>query len=131
MRQVRRPCGLAPAGLFALALGLALGGCDGSSPPRASSSTARATVKGKVTLKGKPLAKVEIRFNAANVNRKDAPTSSGVANDDGLYEVTTLVGENSISFGGPTAAKNARGLAYFNKSVDLKAGDNTVDIDIP
>ena len=125
MRQAGRPGGLA----LAVLLSLAFGGCDG--PPRASSSTEQAKVKGKLTLQGKPLAKVEVRFNAANINRKSAPMATAVAGDDGSYELTTLVGANMISLGGAALSKQSKKLAYFNKSVDLTAGENTVDLPIP
>jgi len=125
MRQVGRLGGLA------LAVLLALGGCDGSGAPSASSSTAQAKAKGKVTLNGKPLAKVEVRFNAANVNRKTAPTATAIAGDDGSYEVTTLVGENMISLGGPEVSKHSKQLTYFSQSANLTAGENKVDLDIP
>ncbi len=124
MRQAGRLGGLALAAL------MALGGCDGSGAPAASSSTEQAKVKGKVSLKGKPLAKVEVTFNAANVNRKSAPSVSATSADDGTYELTSLVGDNTVSLGGAAASKNGQ-LTYFSKSVNLKGGENTFDIDIP
>ena len=122
---MRRPVMLVPA----LLLALALVGCDGTPP--ASSSTDQAKVKGKLTLKGQPLAKVEVRFNAANINRKSAPTAMAITNDDGSYEITTLVGDNTISLGGAAVTRYSRQLAYFNRSVDVQAGENTVDLTIP
>jgi hypothetical protein len=126
MRQVGRTGGLALALLFALAVG----GCGDGAPP-ASSSLEPATVKGKVKQRGNPLAKLEIRFNAANINRKSAPEAMAITNDDGSYEVTTVVGENTITFTGPAVSKYSKQLIYFNKAVDLQAGENTVDIEVP
>lgn len=123
MRQVGRLGGLALAALFIL------GGCDSGAPP-ASSSTEQAKVKGKVTYKGKAMAKVEVKFNPANVNRKSAPTATATTGEDGTYEITTLVGENTITLGGPAVSKNAA-LGYFSKTTDLKGGDNPLDLDIP
>jgi hypothetical protein len=117
-------------GGLALAVLLTHGGCDGSGPPAASSSTEQAKVKGKVTRKGKPLAKVDVKLNPANVNRKSASTVTATTGDDGSYEVTTLVGQNTITLGGATAAKDPK-IMYFSKPVDVNAGDNLVDIDIP
>jgi hypothetical protein len=125
MRQVGRLGGLALAALFAF------GGCDGSSgAPPASTSTEQAKAKGKVTYKGKPLANVEVKFNPANVNRRSAATVTAATGDDGSYELTSLVGENTVSLGGAAVSKNAA-LNYFTKPVELKAGENSVDLDIP
>jgi hypothetical protein len=126
MRQIGRPGRLVPAVLLALALG----GCGSGSAP-ASSSTEQVKVKGKLTVQGKPLAKVEVRFNAANINRKSAPTATAVTGDDGSYEVTTLGGDNTITLGGEAMSRQSKRLAYFNKSVDLQAAENTVDLPIP
>ena len=126
MRQVGRPGGLA----LAVLLALVFGGCGSGAPP-ASSSTEQAKVKGKVTLKGNPLGKVEVRFNASNINRKSAPAAMAVTNDDGSYEITTFVGENTITLGGAALSQHSKDLTYFNKSVDVQSGENTVDIDIP
>jgi len=115
-------------GLAAAAL-LAISGC-GESPPPASSSIDQVKVKGAVTHKGKPVPKVEVRFNPANVNHRSAASVTATAGDDGKYELNTLVGENTVSLTGAPTAKNAA-LAAFTRSVDLKAGDNTVDIDVP
>jgi hypothetical protein len=126
MSQVGRPGMLALAVLLALAL--ALGGCGSGAPP-ASSSTEQAKVKGKLTLKGNPLGKVEVRFDASNINR--TATAMAVTNDDGSYEVTTVVGENTITLGGPGASQHSKELTYFNKLVEVTSGENTVDITIP
>lgn len=122
MGKAVRPGGLALALLFALS------GCDGTPP--ASASTQQATVKGTVTRKGKPLPKVQVMFNPANINRQSAPSVMTTVDADGHYELTTLVGDNTISLVGPEAAK-INTSASFSKAVDLKAGENTVDLNIP
>ena len=126
MRKLRRP------GILALAilLALPLGGC-GFGGPSASSSTAQATVKGKLTRLGKPMAKVEVRFNPTNSNRRTAPIVSTMTGPDGSYEITTLAGDNSISLNGKALLKASKKLAYFNKAVDLQAGENTIDLPLP
>lgn len=126
MRRAEWWDGIVLAGLLAVAVA----GCDGSGAPPASSSSEQAKVTGKVTEKGKPLAKIEVRFNAANINRKSAPTVTAMTGEDGSYTITSLVGQNSVTLGGAAASKNSR-IAYFSKPVELKAGENTVDIDIP
>lgn len=106
-------------------------GCDETSgAPRASSSTTQAKVKGRVTLKGKPLAKAEIQFNPANVHRKTAPVVATTIDDDGNYEVTTLVGENTITLGGRVLRKNVQ-LQYTARTLEVKEGDNTYDLPLP
>ncbi len=125
MRQVVRLGGLALAAVFASA---DCGCSDGT--PSASSSTVQATVKGKVTHKGKPLAKVGVMFNPANVNRKSAASVTTTAGADGAYEITTLVGENTVSLVGPVATKKPV-LNYFNLAVDVKAGENAIDLNVP
>jgi hypothetical protein len=126
MGQTGRTGGLA----LALLLALTLVGCGDGTPP-ASSSLEPATVKGKVKQRGTPLAKLEIRFNATNINRREAPEAMAITNDDGSYEVKTVVGENTITFTGPAVSKYSKQLIYFNKSVDLQAGENSVDIEVP
>ena len=126
MRQVGRLGGLALAAL------LALGGCDGSGGrPPASSSTEQAKVKGKVTLKGKPLAKVEVRFNPANVNRKSAPTATAIAERRRLLRGHDPRRREHRLPRRPGGDQEPQQLTYFNKSVDVKAGENTVDLAIP
>jgi hypothetical protein len=97
----------------------------------ASSSATPAKVKGKVTLKGKPLARAEIRFNSANVRRKTAPIATATIGDDGRYEVTTLVGENIITLDGGSAHRKNTRLQYTVKTLDVKEGENTFDLSLP
>jgi hypothetical protein len=126
MTQVGRLGGLILAAFFTLV------GCDGSGGggSSVSSSTEQAKAKGKVTYKGKPLAKIEVRFNPANVNRKSAATVTATTKDDGSYEITSLVGDNIVSLTGGVVSKNPS-LTYFSKPVDLTAGENSIDIDVP
>jgi hypothetical protein len=97
--------------------------------PPANSSTTQARVKGRVTLAGKPLAAAEIRFNSANVLRKAAPTTTATIGADGRYEVTTLVGENTVTLGGQALRKNTR-LQYTARTLDVKEGENTFDLSL-
>ncbi len=117
-----------PLGRLFLATAFAFCGCDGAGgAPRASSSTTQARVKGRVTVKGKPLARAEIRFNAANVHRKSAPMATATINADGSYEVTTLVGENTVTLNGPALRKNV-GLQYAATTIEVREGENTFDL---
>ncbi|HEY2158830.1 MAG TPA: hypothetical protein VGH33_24575, partial [Isosphaeraceae bacterium] len=106
-------------------------GCTGSGgAPSASSSITQARVKGRVTLKGKPLARAEIRFNPANIHRRTAPTATATTGDDGAYEVTTLVGENTVTLGGRALGKKAQSQ-YTAKTLDVVEGENTFDLPLP
>ncbi len=111
-------------GVFALTL--ASFGCGSD----ATSSTAMGHVKGKVTLAGKPVSNVDLNFNPSNIHRKDAPIASATLQADGSYEVTTLSGQNQISLSGQSIAKTPR-LSYFSKTIDVKTGENQLDIEIP
>jgi hypothetical protein len=108
-----------------------LGGCDGSGGgSTASSSTEQAKAKGKVTYKGKPLANIEVVFNPVNVNRASAALVTATTGADGSYEITSLAGGNAVSLRGASVSKNPS-LTYFSKPVDLTAGENSIDIDVP
>jgi len=117
-----------PQGLLAAAL-LISPGCGGAQAPPVSSSTDQAQVKGKVTLNGKAVDKAQVKFNPANVNRKTAQTVVAETKEDGSYEITTLVGENTVTVGGRALAKKPQSQ-YFAKSFDVQAGSNSLDIDL-
>ena len=105
---------------------LASGGCgDG-----ASSSTSEATVTGVVTLMGKPVSGGEVRFDAANINRKDEPQRSAGIGKDGRYTIKALVGSNRVT---PVIPSVGRGgdLRRAIKSIEVASGENSCDIDIP
>jgi hypothetical protein len=103
-------------------------GC-GDQRPSVESSTAEGTVKGKVTIKGKPASKGSVVFDPANYLRKDATARTASINPDGTYTVTTLVGGNMIRVSSPEA--EAAGASYMSIDFDVKAGDNTLDITLP
>jgi hypothetical protein len=102
-------------------------GCDGR--PAVSSSTTEATVKGTVTVKGKPATKGTVEFDPANYQRKDAQARSAPINPDGTYTIETLVGGNTVRVRGPEAEK--AGALYETTDFDVKEGENTLDIKVP
>ena len=104
-------------------------GC-GPSTPSVSSSSQEVQVKGTVTLNGKPASGCQILFDPANINRKDAVAKSFPIGDDGTYSGTSLVGENAVSISGPQIDPGSE-LAMNRQVVDLKSGENTVDITLP
>jgi hypothetical protein len=115
---------------LASTLTIAAWGCDGGSAPSAEGSLTEAKVHGKVSARGKPVTEGEVVFNAANAARKDVPAHPAPINKDGTYEVTTLVGRNSVRISGPAVEKDPQ-LGYAALTYDVKSGDNTFDIELP
>jgi hypothetical protein len=102
-------------------------GCGGG--PAATSTTEEATVKGTVTINGKPATGGTVEFDPSNINRREAPHGKCEIGKDGSYSVKTLVGENSIMISGPevTAAK----IDMAKKFLDVKSGENDFPITLP
>ncbi len=107
MRRERVWAGIAAA----TALMIAPSGCDGGGKPSVESSTAEAKVHGTVKARGKPVTGGEVVFNPANEARKGAPARTAPIGKDGAYEVTTLVGANSLTISGPAHEKDPQ-LGY-------------------
>jgi len=108
---------------------LVVAGC-GEGKPSVASSTQEAKVTGTVTIRGKPMKGGEIIFDPANYQRKDAAKRTGKINDDGTYEVTTLVGHNTVLLQGPAITKEP-GLGYANKTIEVESGGSKLDIELP
>ena len=119
--------------LTTLAVVVLLGsaGCDGGgSAPSVSSSREEGKVKGTVTINGKPAVDGEVTFDPSNIQRRDAPTAKAAIGKDGSYEVKTLVGENAVTVSGPAISKDPK-LSMNKKFVDVKAGENPLNIEVP
>ncbi len=115
---------------FCTAACLAIGGGCNGMKPAADSSTAEATVKGTVTVLGKPATKGQVIFDPTNINRPDARIRTAEIGADGTYQVTTLVGPNSITVSVPRPPRPMEGMsAEFG--LDVKPGENTRDISLP
>ena len=126
MRRERTWAGVA----LASTLTIGTWGCGGDPKPPVESSLAEAKVHGTVKAFGKPLTDGEIVFNPANISRKDVPVRTAAINKDGTYEVTTLVGKNSVRVAGPPLEKEPQ-LGYAALTCDVKSGDNSFDIELP
>jgi hypothetical protein len=112
----------------ATALSFAAWGCsDGT--PSVESSTAEAKVTGTVKVNGKPMTSGTVTFDASNYARPNGARTANIKSD-GTYEVTTLVGKNSLRVQGPEITKNP-GLGYANEVIDVPAGGTTKDIILP
>ncbi len=103
-------------------------GCDGG-PPVETSKT-EATVHGKVVIRGKPAKGGRIWFDPANYRRKDVAARDAEVSADGSYEITTLIGENSVRYEGPATRKD-RELDGTVQGFDVKDGDNQFDVILP
>lgn len=104
-------------------------GCSGA--PAVSTSKTEAKVRGKVVIRGKPATKGLVWFDPANYRRKDALARSAEISKDGTYEITTLIGENSVRYEGPATA-NSRELDGLIQGYDVKdAPDNQFDLILP
>jgi hypothetical protein len=122
MRNVRQRT----VGLLMTALAVSLWGCGGA--PAEDTSTEEVTVSGKVTFKGKPVPKGEVRFSPGNSSRPSPPRKSAISKD-GSYSVKTLVGVNDVEVFAPIIQKAGPDVRPF--SHDVKSGDNTFDIELP
>ena len=120
----------AQRGIVGLAAALFVGwGCGGGGgAPPVTSSMEEATVKGTVTVKGKPLTKGEISFDPSNINRQVGPRTAPIG-PDGSYTIKTLTGKNSVTVAGPTIARDPD-LAMNQTTVDVKSGENRVPIEL-
>jgi len=103
-------------------------GCDGGPPVETSKTEAK--VHGKVIIRGKPVKKGRVWFDPANYRRKDVAARDAEVAEDGTYEITTLIGENSVRYEGPATLKD-RELDGAVQGFDVKDGDNQFDIILP
>src|SRR5919107_1535589 len=115
---------------FCTAAGLAIGGGCGDAKPAAESSTAEATVKGTVTVLGRPATKGQVIFDPTNINRPDAQVCTAEIGADGTYLATTLVGPNSITVIVPKPPRPMEGMNP-EFGLDVQPGENTLDISLP
>jgi len=114
---------------FAMAM---LVGCGGGQTPAVSSSKQEANVSGKVSLQGKPLNNGRVLFSPVNIKRADAQPRQAEIGKDGSYRVTTLIGDNLVQIDCKELQlpKN-RAIADTERSVNVKSGDNVIDLKIP
>ena len=115
-------------GAAALAVVAACWGCSGT--PAVVSSETEAMVKGTVKAYGKPITAGEVVFDPSNYKRTEAPERTAKIQKDGTYQVTTLVGENSVRVSGPAVEKDPD-LGYANLKFDVQSGENTYNIELP
>jgi len=103
-------------------------GCnDRGGAPAVSSSMEEATVKGTVTINGKPATGGDIQFDPSNVDRKGMPRTAPIG-EDGTYTIKTLVDANVVTITGPKVDKN---LSAMVQTVKVNSGENTIPIELP
>jgi hypothetical protein len=113
------------------ALLTALSGC--SAAPDRESSTEEATVTGTVKVRGKLLDGGELNFNAVNPNRRVEARKAAIGKD-GTYKAKAYIGLNTVTVF-PRKPRNKQegkdffGVNYEEKSVIVKSGDNTADLE--
>ena len=103
---------------------VAIVGCDG--PPSVDTGTVEANVTGVVKVDGVPVKEGELLFDATNYQRAGGNRTATIK--DGNYSVKTLTGRNNVKISGKVA-KGKPMLQTASKQVDVKSGDNTVDLE--
>jgi hypothetical protein len=79
---------------------------------------------------GKPVARGDVVFDPANINRRDETARKAEIKNDGTYEVKTLIGANQVTVLIPGRQTKA-GSPYVRRICEVKAGSNHFDIEIP
>ena len=110
---------------------LSLASCGDPDMPRVSGSLEEATVKGTVTLRGKPVTNGEISFRASNINRPNVPAKNAAIGKDGTYTIQAFIGENMVEVScKELATRKNMELQENIRPVKLKSGEQTLDVEI-
>jgi len=104
-------------------------GC-GNDVPSVDKSTAEAKVAGTVKVHGQTAKGGEVMFDATNAARKESSSKTAKIKDDGTYEITTFVGHNTVKISGPAVKKEPM-LGYSSQTIEVKHGENKIDLDFP
>ena len=98
--------------------------------PSVDSTVAEGKVTGSVKIKGKPMTAGTITLDPSNYVRSNQTVRTGVIKADGTFEVTTLIGQNTVRVAGPATVKSPE-LGYYNQTIDVKSAGTTLEIDLP
>ncbi len=110
---------------------LACAGCGNPDAPSVSGSLEEATVKGTVTLRGKPVTNGEISFRASNINRPNAPAKNAPIGKDGTYTANVFIGENMVEVScKELATRKNMELQENIRPAKIGAGEQTLDVEI-
>lgn len=121
MKRTRALAALPVAVLFWFASGCGGGGDD---PGAVAGSSTEATVKGVVTVDGKPVTGGGITFDPSNTYRSGEKSRTSQIDADGSFTVVTLIGENKVTVSGP-------GIPSYTNSFEVIPGENQIPIDVP
>ncbi|AGA24557.1 hypothetical protein [Singulisphaera acidiphila] len=125
MRRRRFLDGLAVAAAAVLMTTLA--GCASGEAP-GMTTLDEAQVKGTVKVRGKLLDGGTLHFNPSNAKRVVGARDTTIAKD-GSFIVKTLLGQNVVTVTPKTRSKAFYGLEYEEKTVEIKPGENAIDIE--
>jgi hypothetical protein len=130
--KIRKRGSCALAGRIGLAVLLTvLAGCSAASDRE--SSLEEATVTGTVKVRGKLLDGGELNFNAVNPNRRVDMRKAAIGKD-GTFTAKAYIGQNMVTVTPPKPrtkqqAKDFFGVNYEEKSITVKAGENTENLE--
>jgi hypothetical protein len=115
---------------LAVASLIAPSGCGAGQPSAETSSTGEARVTGTVKVHGLAMNGGRITFEPAAEPQKKATPRSAEIRSDGTFEITTLAGPNTVKISGP-ALKKEPALVNAPKTVDIKPGENQIEVSYP
>ena len=112
-------------------------GCGGSAPEKAASLSSTVAVKGKVSLKGKPLTQGSVSFEPTDGGRE----AFGNINSDGSFTLTTFAKEDGAVRGTHRVAVKAAGggkkdpvplkyQSYSSSGVEVTVAEDKPEITI-
>src|SRR5262249_26706749 len=107
---------------------LAGGGCGPGKEGDAAGSQVEAKVSGKISVKGKPATRGKVTFEPPRPGGNRVAGRIADIRKEGTFELTTLVGSNHVIIGG---TRNAAAGPYNPLNVDVKPGDNRLELDLP
>jgi hypothetical protein len=113
-------------GLITTTMTVVASGCGEPATPE---RTTEATVKGTVTVKGRPLTGGKVTFDSGG-NRPDAKDNTSPIGPDGTFSVKTLAGENRVVVDAPVFRQD-RSLGSGETTSFVNEGENTVNLAFP
>jgi len=120
---------------LALSLIISTAGCGAKAETKATGQVA-----GKVTFKGQPVTFGTVMFSPIPKDEKDklpGKAATGEVGQDGTFKLNTYVegdgailGKHKVSVGSPDPAKKLPGKSQENLVVEVKPGENPVEIQL-
>ncbi|SIO36113.1 hypothetical protein SAMN05444166_4092 [Singulisphaera sp. GP187] len=104
-----------------------LAGCGSRETP-GETTLDEAQVKGTAKFHGKTLDGGTLHFNASNAKRVVGARDATIEKD-GTFTIKTLVGQNVVTITPKSRTKATYGLEYEEKTIEVKSGENPIDIE--